>query len=365
MIEIGVWYNFMTMAKDFYATLGVSKGASDDEIKKAYRKLAHEHHPDKGGNTEKFKEINEAYQTLSDKQKRAQYDQFGANYDQMGGGGNPFGGGAGGFGNFNFGGDFGDIFSQFGFGGGMQQQDTRGEDVLVDLSLTLHDVAFGVTKDISLYLLATCDTCEGDRGEKGSTKKTCDTCKGKGQVVQVQRTILGNMQSVAMCEACVGRGTIPEKKCKTCKGDGVYKQEMKTTVKIPAGVEDGAQVRVRGKGAASEMGGSSGDLYVRIHVEKHKTLVREGSSIYSKVFVPFSMMIEGGVVGVETIEGMVDMKVPEHTESGQVIRLKEKGVARLQSSGRGDHFVTVQVDVPKKLSREQKKLVEELGKNGL
>lgn len=352
------------MNKDYYAVLGVSKTASQEEIKKAYRKLAHEHHPDKGGSEAKFKEINEAFQAVGDPEKRAKYDQFGSNFEQaggFGGGGNPFEG----FGNMNFNGaDFGDLFSNFGFGGGESQR-ARGQDVAVDVGMTLEEAAFGVTREFSLHMPAVCESCTGTGGEKGSELKTCDTCKGRGQVTRVQRTILGAMQTVATCSVCEGRGKIPEKKCHTCHGAGVYKQTVKLSVKIPAGIDDGAQIRIRGKGAAAPHGGEAGDLYVRVALEPHKTFTREGFDIHSKVFLPFSLMTLGGTHNVATIDGTVTMKIPEHTASGQIIRLKERGITRMNSSMRGDHFVEVQALIPTKLSKDQRKVVEQLRALGM
>ncbi len=358
------------MSKDYYKILGVEKNASQDEIKKAFRKLAHQYHPDKkDGNEQKFKEVNEAYQVLGDESKRAQYDQFGAGFENMGG----FGG-ASGFnwqdfaqqgGGFDFQ-DLGDIFGDF-FGGARRggPKKQRGADIEVDVTLTFSEAAFGITKDIELYKHTTCSHCKGEGAEPGTTKKTCATCQGAGQVTQVRKTLLGHIQTAVVCDACHGEGVIPEKKCSSCGGAGVTKATEKIQVTIPGGVEHGVTLRVSGKGETAPHGGISGDLYVRIRVKAHPTMERRGSDVLSRIEIPFTLASLGGHIDLETLDGKVSLNIPEGTQSGHTFVLKGKGAQVFQSSHRGNHMVTAQVQVPKKLSRSQKKLLEQLQEEGL
>ena len=358
----------MTMAQDYYEILGVAKGASQDEIKAAFRKKAHQYHPDKqGGDEQKFKEVNAAYQVLGNPDKRKQYDQFGPAFEQMGGGG-PGGGfdfsgfqqGAGV--NFDFG-DLGDIFGQaFGFGGGPGgrggQRERRGRHIEMDVLLTFEEAAFGVEKELSLYKAASCDECDGSGAEKGTKMRTCPECGGKGQVTTVQRTMLGNFQSVRTCGRCRGEGKEPEKRCGACNGEGIRNKQEKIGVQLPAGISDGEVLRVSGKGEAVK-GGRPGDLYVQVRVKKHKDFARQGFDVHSVADVEFPLAALGGTVSVATLDGDVDLKIPSGTQPGTVLRLKGKGVPHLKRSGRGDHLVTVNVVVPKKLSRRQRKFLEE------
>lgn len=364
------------MSKDYYKILNVDKGASADEIKKAFRKLAHQYHPDKqGGNEAKFKEINEAYQVLSDGDKRQKYDQFGADFEQQGG----FGGGMGwddfmraargqnggygaNFGGFDFSDIFGDVFG-FGRGGGGRRQH-RGNDVQVDIEITFREAVFGVEKEIRLMKNNTCDVCSGTGAEPGSKIKTCDTCKGQGQVRQVQRTILGSMQTVVNCAACQGQGKIPEKSCKHCNGRGVKRSESVYTVKIPAGIDNGGVIRLSGRGEspafAKATAGEAGDLYVVVHVRAEKGFERREYDIYTEARINFAQAALGDQIDIDTLDGKKKLVIPEGTQSHQEFRLKGLGVPHVNSARRGDQFVTVIVDVPKKLSRGAKKLVEEL-----
>ncbi|MCX6781298.1 MAG: molecular chaperone DnaJ [Candidatus Magasanikbacteria bacterium] len=362
--------------KDYYKILGVDKNASDDEIKKAFRKLAHQHHPDKqGGDASKFKEINEANQILSDKTKRAQYDQFGSEYaNQPGAGGSPYGGrgnSQGGF-EFNFGNaeDLGDLFGgmgdMFGFGGqgggrsrGGRSQQQRGEDVAVDLELKLHDAVFGVEETFKLNKLATCDTCHGSGGAPGSKIDTCKTCGGHGQVIRVQNTILGAIQTAATCSDCHGSGKKPEKPCPECHGAGAHKKIQEITIKIPAGIHDGESIRVTGRGAAAAHGGHPGDLYVRIRVASEKNLRVQGDDIYSEARISFPTAALGGEAKTHTVEGEITIKIPEGVQSGELIRLKGKGGMK-RGGARADHFVRVTIETPKKLTKATKKLLEQL-----
>lgn len=361
------------MAKDYYAVLSVKKDASADEIKKAFRKFAHQYHPDKkGGDEAKFKEVNEAYQVLGDEEKRKRYDQFGADFASQGG----FGGGmgwedfmrsarGGGFGNggvqFDFGNvDLGDLFGSMFGGGGRGRGHRRGNDVQVDVELSFHDAAFGVQKEIRLMKNNACDVCGGSGTEPGSKLNQCDTCHGRGQTVQMQRTILGSVQTAAVCRACGGMGQVPEKKCKHCSGAGAMKSESQYRVKIPAGIDDGESIRLEGRGESVGAGSAAGDLYVRVHVRPHSVLSRDGAHVHSEIHISYPSAALGDTVEIDTLDGKKKIVIPEGTQYGQQIRLRGLGAHDLRGSGRGDHFVHVMVDVPKKVSRAARKLLEDL-----
>ncbi|MEI7512714.1 MAG: molecular chaperone DnaJ [Candidatus Uhrbacteria bacterium] len=361
------------MSKDYYKILGVSKSASDDEIKKAFRRLAHEHHPDKGGDPSKFKDASEAYSVLSDKQKRTTYDQFGSDAFQ-GGGGGPGPGGFGGFGgqgfDFNFNGqDFGDLNDvlgeMFGFGGrrGAPQQ-KRGRNIEVDIDLTFREAIFGVEKTIKLYRQVTCSSCKGNGAEQGSNIVNCGTCSGSGQVKQNQRTMFGTFQTVVTCADCQGRGKKPEKPCRTCKGYGVEKREENLSIRIPAGVDVDTVLQVEGQGEVPSYAGKAGDLLVRISIKNDSSFEREGQDIHSIEAIPYSVLALGGSVEVETIDGKETIKINEGTPTGTVITLKGKGVP-YRNGGRGNQLIRLEVDVPRKLSREQKNLLEQLREQGI
>jgi len=372
------------MASNYYDLLGISKGATDEEIKKAYRKMAHKYHPDKsGGDEAKFKEINQAYQVLSDKSKRQQYDQFGQTFEGGSGAGKQDGfGGAQGFegfdfsgfqgfggqeGGFEFGGEgFEDIFSNiFGGGGGRSKRQARGADIQVDIEIDFAEMVSGVEKEVSLYKRVVCDHCDGEGAEPGSEKKTCPTCKGKGRVETLRRSLFGSFSQVTECPECHGEGKVFVKKCSKCGGDGRVKQEEKITIKIPAGIAHGQTISMRGAGEAGERGAAAGDLYVQIHVKAHKKFKRQGNDILSTEFVPFSVATLGGKIEIETITGNLILKIPTGTQSGEVFRIKESGVPDLNGRGVGNQLVTVIVKVPKSLSRQQKKLLEELKNQGI
>jgi molecular chaperone DnaJ len=357
------------MAKrDYYEILGVKKDASADEIKKAFRKAAIEHHPDRGGNEEKFKEINEAYEVLKDTEKRKRYDQFGhagvggAGGENPFGGGNPFGGAGGQNVNFDFGDlGLGDIFSSF-FGGGQpggrQQRQTRGRDIEADIEISFEQAVFGTEVDLPLHLDDTCEHCKGTTVEPGYELKTCDECGGSGQVVTVSRTIFGNIQQAAVCPKCHGSGKIPEKPCSVCKGKGTQAKKQIIQLKVPAGIDDGATIRLREHGEAIA-NGPKGDLYVNVHVKPHKHFTREGDLILSEEHVDMVTAALGGEIEVQTVDGPVTMKVPAGTQPGSDFKLSGHGVPHLRGSSRGAQIVTVLVDIPTKLSKQQKQLLEE------
>ena len=356
--------------RDYYEVLGVAKSASEDEIKKAFRKAAIKHHPDKeGGDEAKFKEINEAYEVLKDQQKRNRYDQFGhagVGGASAGGGfnGNPFEGfdfGSQGA-QFDFGGGLGDIFGQF-FGGAQSSQGPRrGRDVETSVTLTFEEAVFGVEKKISLTLEDECEHCHGSGAEPGHSLKTCPDCKGAGQQTRVMNSIFGQIQQAVTCPTCHGKGKIPEKNCSVCSGRGTVRQARDIKLKIPAGIDDGATIRLREHGEAVQ-DGSKGDLYVHIKVKAHKKFTREGNIILSFEHVSMVDAALGTEIDVDTVDGKVRMKVPAGTQNGADFKLSGHGVPSVRSDARGPHIVGIVVDTPTKLSKKQKELLEEF-KNG-
>lgn len=368
------------MPKDYYKILGVEKGAGEDEIKKAFRRLAHEHHPDKnGGNEQKFKDINEAYQVLGDKQKRSTYDQFGSAAFENGGMGGQGGfNGAQGFGGFDFGGqgfninvddlgDLGDMLGgMFGFGGkGGGSRKKHGHDIETEIRMTFIESVFGAQKEIKLYKNSACSTCRGSGSDPSGDISDCKTCGGRGRVQQAQRTIFGVMNTAVACPDCKGTGKRIEKPCKVCSGTGMEKKEKVLTIKVPSGMNDGEALRISGEGEYPGQGGIAGDLYVRVRVSAHPIFNRQDNDILSTIHVPFSIMTLGGTVDIETVDGPISLKIPEGTVAGSVFKLKNKGVHFTNGHSRGDHLVTAMPDVPSRLSREQKKKLEELGELGL
>ncbi|MDP2693202.1 MAG: molecular chaperone DnaJ [bacterium] len=358
------------MSKDYYKILGVEKSASQDEIKKAFRKMAHKYHPDKqGGDEAKFKEVNEAYQVLGNEQKRQQYNQFGADFDAQGG----FGGGAGwedfmraargggGGMQFDFGDiDLGDLFGGMFGGGRRRQRQRRGNDIQVDIQLEFRDAVFGIDKEIRLTKNNNCDVCTGTGAEPGSSVKKCEQCNGHGQVKQIQQTILGSMQTVATCPSCGGAGEKAEKCCKHCGGDGRVRSESEYRVKIPAGIHDGGTIKLTGKGESAGVGGQSGDLYVVVHTKKDKNFERDGYDVYTNLHITYPQAVLGDKVEIETLDGKKRLVIPEGVDSHQQIRLKGLGVPNLRGGGRGSHYVKIIIDIPKKINKKTKKLVQEL-----
>lgn len=361
------------MSKDYYNILGVSKNATDEEIKKAYRKMAHKYHPDKkDGDEAKFKEVNEAYQVLGDKQKRSQYDQFGSNFQNAGG---YSGAGFGGFDDifrntqgFSGGGaGFEDIFSEF-FGGGSTRssRSTRGEDISIDVAITLTDSYLGKTIHRSVQKRSECSKCDGKSAEPGTSLKTCPTCNGTGSRVTQVRTMLGVFQQRTTCDTCNGNGKVPEKVCTQCNGIGVETREEEISFDIPKGIHDGQTLEVPMKGHAAQYGGRAGNLYVSVRVKEDKRFTRKGNDLHLEVKLPFTELVFGAKVDIEHFESSLQMKVPAGTDTGEVFRLRGKGMPILHGGAKhGDLFVTVQAEVPKKPSRKAKKLLKELATEGL
>jgi len=349
---------------DYYKTLGVDKKASEQEIKKAYRKLAQQHHPDTGkGDEKKFKEVTKAYEVLGDKQKRAQYDQFGS--AETGPGGGP---GFGGFDfknvNFDFGGGFGDIFDTF-FGGtgrrtAKKRGPSKGNDIEMVIQITFEEAVFGTTKEIEISRYETCEKCKGKGAEPGTELKTCEECSGTGQQIKIQRTPLGQIQTSAICSACEGMGKIPEKKCKQCAGEGRIVKTAIVKAKIPAGIQDQAIIRLKDKGEAGLQSGPYGDLFIHISVAPSREFERIREDIYTTQHIHLLQAVMGDEIPVKTIHGEIKLKIPAGTESGQTFKIKDKGVPKVGTTVKGDHFVKIKVDIPKKLSKKEKQLYEEL-----
>ena len=351
------------MPKDPYDILGIDKNASQEDVKKAFRKLAHKYHPDKPeGDEEKFKEINAAYQILGKEENRKKYDQFGSAAFQGGAGG------PGGFGGFDFSGfagqgmnmdDLGDIFGDiFGVGGRRRRRTARGQDIQVDMDVSFEESVFGIEKEVTLTKPSSCERCAGTSAEPGAKMKTCSECQGSGTQTRAQQTILGSMQTRVTCGDCRGRGEVPEQNCSDCMGTGVKRATKTLTITIPAGIEPGATLRMRAEGEAIP-GGEPGDLYVRLHVGKDARFEREGFHIVSHIKIGFTQAALGDKIDVETVDGSVELKIPSGVQSGAQLRLKGRGIP--SRGGRGDHYVILEVVTPKKLSREQKKLLEDLG----
>lgn len=354
------------MAKrDYYEVLGIQKGATDSEIKKAYRKLAKQYHPDTNPDNKeaeaKFKEATEAYEILSDEEKRSAYDRYGHSaFDQMGGGAGGFNGGG-----FDF--DMDDIFgSVFGdmFGGGGGRRRPRGPmpgaDIKQTIQLDFSEAAFGVEKEIQINTSETCKTCNGTKSKPGSSATTCTKCGGTGQVRVTQRTILGAMQTVQTCDTCHGDGKIVKDPCNTCHGQGKVRVSKKITVTIPAGIDHGQTLRISGKGEVGEVGAPNGDLLITIYIKAHEIFERRGNDVYMKMPITFSQAALGAEVSIPTLDGNVKFNIPEGTQTATVFRLQGKGIPNIRNTKRrGDQYVEVNIEVPKNLTAKQKNILKE------
>jgi len=365
--------------KDYYNILGVARSASPEEIKKAFYKLAHKHHPDKGGNPEKFKEISEAYQALSNKEKRAQYDKFGRVFE---GAGDGFQQGFPGFqwqssnfqSPFGFSGDIdlGDIFSDFfrGASSARKRKSTyqnKGRDVEVNLEIDLEEAAFGVRKNISFKTYLACDHCNGKGYEPNSKLKECSSCKGEGVIRELRRTFLGEFTQIIECPKCKGRGKIPEKPCKICGGDGRYHGNKEIKIDIPIGIRDGETIRIRREGEAGILGGISGDLYLRIIIKRHPVFERKGDDLHTTIYITFTEAVLGSKKEVEVLssgdkEKKIFLSTPSGIESGEIFRVKGKGIKHFDAPGQGDLYAKVKIKTPKKVSAQARELLEKLQK---
>ena len=353
--------------RDYYEVLGLSKGASDDEIKKAYRKLAKQYHPDlHPGDAEaekNFKEVNEAYSVLSDADKKAKYDQYGHAAFDPGAGGFGGGSGFGGFGGMDF--DVGDIFSSFfGGGGGARRSNgpVQGNDREARVTLTFEEAAFGAKKEIIYNRVEKCQSCDGSGAAAGTTPKTCPKCGGTGSVRVQQRTPFGMMQSTRPCQDCHGTGKIIEKPCPDCRGSGTTVKRKTLEVNIPAGIDDGQEIVARGQGDVGKNGGLNGDLYINVHVKEHSVFVREGADIFCDVPITFVEAALGATIKVPTLEGDMDYEIPEGTQTGTRFTLREKGMPSVNGKRRGNLTFRVIVDVPKNLNAKQKDMLRDFAK---
>ena len=352
--------------RDYYEVLGVSKGASDDEIKKAYKKMARKYHPglnpDNKEAEEKFKEVNEAYEVLSDSTKKARYDQYGhAGVDPNFGAGG-FGGGFDG--NFDFG-DLGDIFGSFfggGFGGGGRRSNPnapqRGESIRLSLSITFEEAAFGCEKDVSVERMEQCGTCHGNGCAAGTTPEVCPDCRGSGQVQVRRQTPMGVFATTSPCGRCGGKGKIIHQPCPDCKGAGSVRKRKTIKASIPAGIDNGQTISIRGQGHAGKNGGPAGDLLITITVKPHELFRREGTSILCDAPITFAQAVLGAELEIPTIDGKVKYDLPEGTQSGTTFRLKGKGIPSINGRGRGDQYVTVYIETPRNLNKEQKEALK-------
>lgn len=362
------------MAKDYYQVLGVARNATKDEIKKAYRALAHKYHPDKGGNEARFKEINEAYQILSDEYRRSQFDQFGSVFDGAGAG--PQQGGfewPGGFRvDFGEGGpgdgpgfDFADIFEDFVGGGSRRKSGSeRGRDLRIGMEIPFEEFIMGVKKEIDVARVARCLRCTGSGAEPGTKMKTCPTCQGKGNIQKTQRTFLGSFTSVSACPECMGVGKRPETPCSVCRGRGVEQKTERLEVFVPRGMREGEILKITGKGDASSAGKAPGDLYIEVRVLAHEVFRRQGDDIIMAFPLLLSQAILGDAVEVDTLDGAIKLKIPEATQAGDVLRVRGRGAWRASGYGRGDLLVEIKVEIPKRLSKKAKEAIRELKNEG-
>jgi molecular chaperone DnaJ len=356
--------------KDYYQVLGIQKGSSKDEIKKAFRKLAAQYHPDKKtGDEAKYKEITEAYAVLGDDKRRAEYDTYGHSFQGAGG----QGGGFGGFswadfaqgGNFNGQGfefDINDIFQNFGFGG-RGAQSSRGRDISIDINLSFKESIFGVTRKVLITKNAACVTCSGNGAKPGSEMKSCTVCNGAGRIHETRQSILGSFSTVRECDTCNGTGEIPKDACGTCRGTGITRQQEEIVINIPVGIQNGEVIRMTGRGEAQK-GGQPGDLYIKVHVERDSKITRDGHNLYTQLAIKLTDALLGANYTVETLDGGITITIPAGINHGELLRIKEKGVP-FNENRRGDFYVKVEIELPKQLSKQAKKTIEELRKEGL
>ena len=368
------------MAKDYYHILGVPRNATKEDIKKAYRKLAHQYHPDKkGGDESRFKEINEAYQILSDDRKRTQYDQFGQVFEGAGGGGSGQGGfeWPGGF-RVDFGGDgassqfdFSDVFEDFlgnmGFSTGRSSRtkERKGKDIRVDMEITFEEAIFGTKKEVELAKLTRCTKSDGTGGEPGTNMKKCPTCQGAGNIRKTQRTILGTLTQVVTCNTCGGVGEQPEVICTRCRGQRVEQRIDRIEIFIPKGTRDGEVLKITGKGEASLSGGVPGDLYVQLYVQPHKYFRRQGDDIIMTIPIKISQAVLGETIDVQTLDGAISLKIPEGTQPGDILKIRGKGAYLPSGYGRGNLLIEIKIDIPRKISRKTRDIIDLLRSEGL
>ncbi len=369
------------MAKDYYNVLGVDKKATQDDIKKAFRKLAHKHHPDKGGSDDTFKEITEAYAVLSDEKKRREYDTYGQAFagahstgSGQGAQGNPFGGfdfsqfqqGFGGGVEFDMGDIFGDIF-----GGRQQSRTPRGRDISIDLEVPFKDAVFGTERTVLINRVSACNVCQGSGGKPGTEITTCTTCNGSGRVHEMRNSILGQFSSMRTCAVCDGTGKIPKEKCTECRGHGVKRTEVELRITIPAGIDNGEMIRMPSQGEAVKTG-IAGDLYVKMHVKPHMTFRREGTNLVMRLPIKLTDALLGTTVSIESLEGKIlEVKIPPMKRAEELLRVAGKGVPTGSRGGlsraesRGDLIIGLEMALPHKLSSKAKKSVEDLRSEGL
>ena len=357
----------MAEKRDYYEVLGVSKNASEDEIKRAYKKLARKYHPDMNPGDkeaeEKFKEVNEANEVLSNPEKKAKYDQFGfAGVDPNYGAGQ---GGYGGAGGFDFG-DLGDSFFGGGFGGGGRRNPNapqRGESIRASLSVEFTEAAFGCEKSITIDRSEQCPTCKGKGCAPGTTPEVCTQCHGTGTVTQAQRTPFGMMQSQTVCPKCRGKGQIIHQPCPDCRGAGAVRKRRTIQVNIPAGIDNGQTISLRGQGHSGKNGGPAGDLLITVMVRPHEIFRRDGTAVFCEAPITFTQAVLGGTLEIPTIDGKVKYDIPEGTQTGTVFRLRGKGIPVLNGRGRGDQYVTVNIETPRNLNREQKEALKKFSES--
>jgi len=358
--------------KDYYQILGVSRDASPEEIKKAYYKLAHKYHPDKGGDEKKFKEINEAYQVLSDKEKRAQYDRFGRVFEEAPGFDFQWAWGRPDI-DFEeiFRSDFGDlgemVEEMFGFGVPRKRKDLKkGKNIEIDIEIPLEETLKGREKEVTLYKYILCSRCQGNGAEPGTKISECFSCRGSGEVQQIKKTFFGSFTRYTICPECGGEGYRPEKPCNVCQGEGRVKSEEEIEFFIPAGVDTNQVIKIEGKGDAGRKGGKSGDLYVRIFVKRHPIFERKGDDLYIETPISFTQAVLGDEIEIPTLEGKkILLKVPAGTESGKILRISGKGIPHFSGYGRGNLYVELIVKTPKRLTKKQKELLEKLKEEGI